>query len=149
MLKKEVAELELKSSTYSVVRPKRVEESSLPESERSEIEAELECPVCLEISRPPIYQVSCDWLVDRWTPPTSMLTADWSVSRGPPGLLRLQAAAEGLLPVRHQVHGPAHQVLIYTFTYLQNLHIYISVWKMISGLTSSSRHLKLQYFAIY
>jgi len=56
VLKKEVAELELKSSTYSVVRPKRVEESSLPESERSEIEAELECPVCLEISRPPIYQ---------------------------------------------------------------------------------------------
>ena len=113
VLKKEVAELELKSSTYSVVRPKRVEESSLPESERSEIEAELECPVCLEISRPPIYQVSCDWLVD-----TSMLTSDWSVSRGPPGLLRLQAAAEGLLPVRHQVHGPAHQVLIYISTYL-------------------------------
>ena len=113
MLKKEVAELELKSSTYSVVRPKRVEESSLPESERSEIEAELECPVCLEISRPPIYQVSCDWWRD-----TSMLTADWSVSRGPPGLLRLQAAAEGLLPVRHQVHRPAHQVLIYTSTYL-------------------------------
>ena len=113
VLKKEVAELELKSSTYSVVRPKRVEESSLPESERSEIEAELECPVCLEISRPPIYQVSCDWLVD-----TSMLTSDWSVSRGPPGLLRLQAAAEGLLPVRHQVHRPAHQVLIYISTYL-------------------------------
>ena len=122
VLKKEVAELELKSSTYSVVRPKRVEESSLPESERSEIEAELECPVCLEISRPPIYQVSCDWLVDRWTPPTSMLTADWSVSRGPPGLLRLQAAAEGLLPVRHQVHRPAHQVSSYIFTYL-NTHI--------------------------
>ena len=113
VLKKEVAELELKSSTYSVVRPKRVEESSLPESERSEIEAELECPVCLEISRPPIYQVSCDWWRD-----TSVLTADWSVSRGPPGLLRLQAAAEGLLPVRHQVHGSAHQVLIYVSTYL-------------------------------
>ena len=48
--------MEIKSSTYSVIRPKKVEESSLPESERSEIESELECPVCFEISRPPIYQ---------------------------------------------------------------------------------------------
>lgn len=56
VLKKELSDLEIKSSTYSVIRPKKVEESSLPESERSEIESELECPVCLEISRPPIYQ---------------------------------------------------------------------------------------------
>ena len=56
VLKKEISDLDLKSSTYSVVRAKKVEESSLPESERSEIESELECPVCLEISRPPIYQ---------------------------------------------------------------------------------------------
>jgi len=56
VLKKELSDLDLKCSTYSVIRPKKVEESSLPESERSEIESELECPVCLEISRPPIYQ---------------------------------------------------------------------------------------------
>ena len=56
ILKKEISDLDLRSSTYSVVRAKKVEESSLPESERSEIESELECPVCLEISRPPIYQ---------------------------------------------------------------------------------------------
>jgi len=56
VLKKELNDLEIKSSTYSVIRPKKVEESSLPESERSEIESELECPVCFEISRPPIYQ---------------------------------------------------------------------------------------------
>merc|ERR1712066_819351 len=56
ILKKELADIEIKSSTYSIVRNKKVEESSLPESERSEIESELECPVCLEISRPPIYQ---------------------------------------------------------------------------------------------
>jgi len=55
-LKAEVAELDNKSSTYSVVRGKKVEECSLPEDERSEVESELECPVCLEISRPPIYQ---------------------------------------------------------------------------------------------
>ena len=30
-----------------------------------------------------------------------------------------------------------------------NIQAYTCVWKMISGLTSSSRHLKLQYFAIY
>lgn len=56
VLKKEISDLDLRSSTYSVVRAKKVEESSLPESERSEMESELECPVCLEISRPPIYQ---------------------------------------------------------------------------------------------
>jgi len=56
ILKKELTDIEVKSSSYSIVRSKKVEESSLPESERSEIEAELECPVCLEISRPPIYQ---------------------------------------------------------------------------------------------
>jgi len=56
VLKKELSDLDIKCSTYSVIRPKKVEESSLPESERSEIESELECPVCLEISRPPIYQ---------------------------------------------------------------------------------------------
>ena len=56
ILKKELADIEIKSSSYSIVRAKKVEESSLPESERSEIESELECPVCLEISRPPIYQ---------------------------------------------------------------------------------------------
>jgi len=55
-LKTEVAELETKSSSYSVIRGKKVEESSLPEDERSEVESELECPVCLQISRPPIYQ---------------------------------------------------------------------------------------------
>ena len=56
VLKEELKDLENKCSQYSVLRPKKVEESSLPESERSEIESELECPVCLEISRPPIYQ---------------------------------------------------------------------------------------------
>ena len=56
ILKKELADIDIKSSTYSIVRNKKVEESSLPESERNEIESELECPVCLEISRPPIYQ---------------------------------------------------------------------------------------------
>jgi len=55
-LKTEVTELDTKTSSYSVVRGKKLEESSLPEDERSEIESELECPVCLEISRPPIYQ---------------------------------------------------------------------------------------------
>lgn len=55
-LKTEISELEIKCSSYSVVRGKKVEESSLPEDERSEVESELECPVCLEISRPPIYQ---------------------------------------------------------------------------------------------
>jgi len=55
-LKTEVAELETKSSSYSVIRGKKVEESSLPEDERSEVESELECPVCLQISMPPIYQ---------------------------------------------------------------------------------------------
>lgn len=54
-LKSEIKQLEAKSSEFSVV-TKKVVESSLPEDERSEIEAELECPVCLEISRPPIYQ---------------------------------------------------------------------------------------------
>merc|ERR550519_3297070 len=56
ILKKELSDIDIKSSTYSIVRNKKVEECSLPESERSEIESELECPVCLEISRPPIYQ---------------------------------------------------------------------------------------------
>jgi len=55
-LKAEVTELETKSSSYSVIRGKKEEESSLPEDERSEVESELECPVCLQISRPPIYQ---------------------------------------------------------------------------------------------
>jgi len=56
VLKTEITELDDKSSSYSVVRAKKIEESSLPEDERSEVESELECPVCLEISRPPIYQ---------------------------------------------------------------------------------------------
>jgi len=56
VMKTEITELDNKSSSYSVVRGKKVEESSLPEDERSEVESELECPVCLEISRPPIYQ---------------------------------------------------------------------------------------------
>jgi len=55
-LKTEIAEVETKSSSYSVIRGKKMEESSLPESERSEVESELECPVCLQISMPPIYQ---------------------------------------------------------------------------------------------
>merc|ERR1712025_226436 len=55
-LKSEITALETKMSSYSVLRPKAQEESALPESERSQVEAELECPVCLEISRPPIYQ---------------------------------------------------------------------------------------------
>jgi len=57
-LKTEVAGLDEKSCQYSVVsRPNNNQtENSLPEDERSEIEAELECPVCLEICRPPIYQ---------------------------------------------------------------------------------------------
>jgi len=56
VMKTEISELDNKSSSYSVIRCKKVEESSLPEDERSEVESELECPVCLEISRPPIYQ---------------------------------------------------------------------------------------------
>jgi len=56
-LRGELTNLETKVSTYSVVRIKMApEESSLPEDERSEIEGELECPVCMEVSRPPIYQ---------------------------------------------------------------------------------------------
>lgn len=55
-LKTEISGLEKRSSEYSVVIRKKDGESSLPEDERSEIESELECPVCLEISRPPIYQ---------------------------------------------------------------------------------------------
>ena len=58
-LRAELTELEQKSSQHCVVRPRpgQQEESALPEAERSEVEAELECPVCFEISRPPIYQV--------------------------------------------------------------------------------------------
>eukprot|EP00092_Neocalanus_flemingeri_P017423 GFUD01018846.1.p1 GENE.GFUD01018846.1~~GFUD01018846.1.p1 ORF type:complete len:499 (+),score=131.10 GFUD01018846.1:381-1877(+) len=55
-MKTEISELDNKSSSYSIVRGKKIEESSLPEDERSEVESELECPVCLDISRPPIYQ---------------------------------------------------------------------------------------------
>jgi len=57
-LRSELNEVEKKSSAHCVIRSKVEcpEESSLPEDERSEVEAELECPVCLEISRPPIYQ---------------------------------------------------------------------------------------------
>ena len=73
----ELKELEEKISRYSVViRPAKKDDCVLPEDERTEvaishlnsshpipqnililqIEAELECPVCLEICRPPIYQ---------------------------------------------------------------------------------------------
>jgi len=57
-LNAEIAALEKRSSEFSVVKRKsdRDGECSLPEDERSEIESELECPVCFEISRPPIYQ---------------------------------------------------------------------------------------------
>ena len=47
-LQDEIVGLETRSSEYSVVTKKSKEgESSLPEDERSEIESELECPVCL------------------------------------------------------------------------------------------------------
>jgi len=53
----EVTELEEKMSKYSnVVRPPKKEDCGLPEDERTEVESELECPVCMEICRPPIYQ---------------------------------------------------------------------------------------------
>jgi len=57
-LRAELSEIDKKSSAHCVVRSngQREEESSLPEDERSEVEAELECPVCLELSQPPIYQ---------------------------------------------------------------------------------------------
>jgi len=60
-LKAEISEVDRKSSENCVVRSrgeKSAEESlhCLPEDERSEVEADLECPVCYELSRPPIYQ---------------------------------------------------------------------------------------------
>merc|ERR1719319_1703683 len=56
-LRTEINEVERKSSEHCVVRCQTVvQESSLPEDERSEVEADLECPVCYELSRPPIYQ---------------------------------------------------------------------------------------------
>ena len=47
-LRGELGVLEANSSEYSVIKKKAdIVESVLPEDERSEIEAELECPVCL------------------------------------------------------------------------------------------------------
>ena len=47
-LRGELGVLEANSSEYSVIKKKAdAVESVLPEDERSEIEAELECPVCL------------------------------------------------------------------------------------------------------
>jgi len=61
-LKKEVDDLDQRCSEFSVVKRKGEKQGTvqgechLPDEERSEMESELECPVCLEISRPPIYQ---------------------------------------------------------------------------------------------
>ena len=47
-LRTEVEQLEARASEYSVLKkPIKDQESALPEAERSEVEAELECPVCL------------------------------------------------------------------------------------------------------
>ena len=47
-LRTEVEQLEARASEYSVLKkPMKDQESALPEAERSEVEAELECPVCL------------------------------------------------------------------------------------------------------
>ena len=43
----ELEVLEARSSEYSVLKKVKNSESVLPEAERSEVEAELECPVCL------------------------------------------------------------------------------------------------------
>ena len=47
-LRTELEQLEARASEYSVLKkPVKDQESALPEAERSEVEAELECPVCL------------------------------------------------------------------------------------------------------
>merc|ERR1712032_1513932 len=54
----EISELESSIELKYQAISKMQEESlhCLPEDERSEVEADLECPVCYELSRPPIYQ---------------------------------------------------------------------------------------------
>ena len=42
--------------TSQIIGKARRQDSTLRDAELQELEQELECPVCMEISRPPIYQ---------------------------------------------------------------------------------------------